>query len=150
MNQRAITNVMLSLGCAVALFGRGGGGRSASSSSASSGMQVPNLTTDPSSTTVAMGQTAVFSASAIGSGPLTYQWQKNGTAEVIRLHHTACNVVHPNWRQLVICFRNWRASEAFHTPERNTPLLIQVWSVFLWGGRAGLVSNTAQNSTSSD
>jgi hypothetical protein len=80
MNQRAITNVMLSLSCSVALFGCGGGGGSASSSSAPSSMQVPNLTTDPSSTTVAMGQTAVFSAAAIGSGPLTYQWQKNGTA----------------------------------------------------------------------
>jgi hypothetical protein len=80
MNQRAIINVMLSLSCAVALFGCGGGGGSASSSLASSSIQVPNLTTDPSSTTVAIGRTAVFSAAAIGSGPLTYQWQKNGTA----------------------------------------------------------------------
>ena len=36
--------------------------------------------THPSSQTVAPGQSATFSASATGSGSLTYQWQRNGTA----------------------------------------------------------------------
>lgn len=34
----------------------------------------------PASKTVAPGDTATFSASASGTDPLTYQWQKNGTA----------------------------------------------------------------------
>jgi hypothetical protein len=34
----------------------------------------------PASRTVAPGQTATFSATATGSTPLSYQWQKNGTA----------------------------------------------------------------------
>jgi len=36
--------------------------------------------THPASQAVALGQTATFSAAASGTDPLTYQWQKNGTA----------------------------------------------------------------------
>src|SRR5882762_6387124 len=38
----------------------------------------PSLTTQPSSQTVTVGQTATFSVVAIGTVPLSYQWQKNG------------------------------------------------------------------------
>jgi len=38
----------------------------------------PAITSQPSSRTVAEGQTASFSVSATGSSPLSYQWQKNG------------------------------------------------------------------------
>jgi hypothetical protein len=41
---------------------------------------VPTITTQPVSQTVAAGQTATFSVGATGSGTLTYQWKKNGTA----------------------------------------------------------------------
>ena len=41
---------------------------------------VPTITSQPVSQTVAAGQTATFSVSATGSGTLTYQWKKNGTA----------------------------------------------------------------------
>jgi len=37
----------------------------------------PQITTQPVSATVTVGQTATFSVSATGSGALTYQWQKN-------------------------------------------------------------------------
>jgi len=40
----------------------------------------PSITTPPGSRTVTVGQTASFSVSATGSGPLSYQWQKNGAA----------------------------------------------------------------------
>ena len=40
----------------------------------------PSITTQPASQTVAVGQTASFSVTATGSGTLTYQWKKNGTA----------------------------------------------------------------------
>jgi hypothetical protein len=40
----------------------------------------PSITTQPSSKTITAGQTATFSVSASGTAPLSYQWQKNGTA----------------------------------------------------------------------
>jgi len=38
----------------------------------------PEITLQPLSQTVAVGQTATFTVAAAGSAPLTYQWQKNG------------------------------------------------------------------------
>jgi len=40
----------------------------------------PTITNQPASITVTVGQTASFSVTASGTGPLTYQWYKNGTA----------------------------------------------------------------------
>ena len=40
----------------------------------------PLITTQPANQTVNAGQTASFSVTASGTGPLTYQWYKNGTA----------------------------------------------------------------------
>ena len=40
----------------------------------------PLITTQPANQTVNAGQTASFSVTASGTGPLTYQWFKNGTA----------------------------------------------------------------------
>ena len=37
----------------------------------------PAFTSQPASQTVAVGQPAVFSVTATGTAPLTYQWQKN-------------------------------------------------------------------------
>ena len=39
----------------------------------------PTITTQPASITVTAGQTATFAVVAAGTGPLTYQWQKNGS-----------------------------------------------------------------------
>ena len=39
----------------------------------------PSITTQPFNLTVTAGQTATFTASASGTAPLGYQWQKNGT-----------------------------------------------------------------------
>ena len=39
----------------------------------------PTITTQPAAQTVTAGQTATFSVVASGTGPLTYQWQKNGS-----------------------------------------------------------------------
>jgi hypothetical protein len=40
----------------------------------------PSITTQPASKSVTAGQTATFTVAASGTAPLTYQWQKNGTA----------------------------------------------------------------------
>ncbi len=40
----------------------------------------PTISTQPASQTVAVGATATFSVTASGTGTLTYQWYKNGTA----------------------------------------------------------------------
>ena len=40
----------------------------------------PTISAQPASQTVAVGQTATFSVTATGTGTLTYQWKKNGTA----------------------------------------------------------------------
>jgi|SRR5690242_9365717 len=40
----------------------------------------PAITAQPSNQTVTAGQTATFNVAAVGSSPLSYQWNKNGTA----------------------------------------------------------------------
>jgi Immunoglobulin domain len=40
----------------------------------------PSITTQPANQTVVVGQTATFTVTAAGTAPLTYQWQKGGTA----------------------------------------------------------------------
>jgi hypothetical protein len=44
------------------------------------GNGAPQVTTQPASQSVRVGQTATFTVAATGTAPLTYQWQKNGTA----------------------------------------------------------------------
>src|SRR5213078_3910149 len=46
----------------------------------SSVLVAPTITTQPASQTVSAGQTATFTVAATGTAPLSYQWQKNGTA----------------------------------------------------------------------
>src|SRR6185312_14404502 len=40
----------------------------------------PTISSQPTNQTVVAGQTATFSVTASGTGPLTYQWKKSGTA----------------------------------------------------------------------
>src|SRR5205085_51277 len=40
----------------------------------------PTITTQPANQSVTVGQTATFTVVATGTAPLSYQWQKNGTA----------------------------------------------------------------------
>jgi hypothetical protein len=42
------------------------------------GPVAPTITAQPANQTVTVGQTAIFSVTATGTAPLTYQWQKNG------------------------------------------------------------------------
>jgi outer membrane protein assembly factor BamB len=74
---------------ATALFtacggGGGGGGNStpdpAPPTSSGPSATAPAITTQPSNATVSVGATATFTVVASGTDPLSYQWQKNGTA----------------------------------------------------------------------
>ena len=54
---------------------------SATSNTATLTVNVPPvISSQPASQTVSVGQTATFSVTASGSGTLTYQWKKNGSA----------------------------------------------------------------------
>jgi Immunoglobulin I-set domain len=44
------------------------------------GTSAPAITTQPGSQNVTVGQTATFSVVATGTAPLSYEWQRNGTA----------------------------------------------------------------------
>jgi hypothetical protein len=49
-------------------------------SSKTTSAAAPSITTQPANQTVNVGQAATFSVAAAGTAPLSYQWQKNGTA----------------------------------------------------------------------
>jgi len=57
-----------------------GGGTTSVSSPAPSNTTSPSIATQPTTTTISAGQTATFTVVAMGSAPLTYQWQKNDVA----------------------------------------------------------------------
>jgi len=65
---------------AIGSFVAGCSGLVASKSNASpnSDPLAPSITTQPSSQTVAVGQTATFAVVATGTAPLSYHWQENG------------------------------------------------------------------------
>jgi hypothetical protein len=84
MNRRIATAVTCAL--MLTLTACGGSGSSTPGTPASPtpptapGSTAPSITTQPVSVTVTVGQTATFTVVANGSGPLAYQWQKNGAA----------------------------------------------------------------------
>ncbi len=61
---------------ALYVLARGGGGQLLKVQYTAS--QTPNITTHPVSQTVPSGQAATFTVAASGTGPLSYQWQRNG------------------------------------------------------------------------
>lgn len=67
---------------ALLLAACGGGGTpgNSSSSGTTTAASVPAITTQPGAQNVTVGQTATFSVVATGTAPLSYAWQKNGTA----------------------------------------------------------------------
>ncbi len=78
MRLSAYVAVCLSLSWIVTLTGCGGS--IASTSPPPPSHTAPAITKQPANKTVAPGQTATFSATATGSTPLTYLWQKNQAA----------------------------------------------------------------------
>jgi Ig-like domain-containing protein len=75
--RKPLTAGFAALLTAFALAGCGG---SVGTTSPNGGSQstAPAITSQPTSQIVSTGQTAIFSVTATGAPPLTYQWQKNG------------------------------------------------------------------------
>src|SRR5438309_2194885 len=69
--------VLLFLSAMLAQVGCSGATTVAAATGANMG---PSFTSRPVSQTIAAGQTATFSVTASGTAPLSYQWNKNGTA----------------------------------------------------------------------
>ena len=66
--------VFLAISMGLLIPGCGGGAASTPPSTA------PQIVTPPANQTVTAGQSATFSVTATGKAPLSYQWNKNGTA----------------------------------------------------------------------
>jgi hypothetical protein len=77
MRQRMQIYVLLYLILSLAMAGCGGGVSKSPASPTAPTMTAPTITTQPTDQTVSTGQAAVFSVTAAGSLPLSYQWQKS-------------------------------------------------------------------------
>jgi hypothetical protein len=62
-----------------ALLSACGGGNKGASTTPPPSATAPSITAQPADTSVTLGQPAMYSVTATGSSPLTYQWQMNGT-----------------------------------------------------------------------
>jgi hypothetical protein len=65
---------------AAAMFVACGGSGSGNPTPVAQSPTAPSITTQPGNASAAVGATAMFTVVASGTDPLTYQWQKNGTA----------------------------------------------------------------------
>src|SRR5437773_2123290 len=73
----------------------------------------PSITTQPVNQTVTVGQTATFTVVATGTAPLSYQWQKNGTAisgATSASYTTAATTSSDNSAQFVVVVSNTAGS----------------------------------------
>src|SRR5438094_437336 len=69
----------------------------------------PSITTQPVNQTVTVGQTATFTVVTTGTAPLSYQWQKNGTAisgATSASYTTAATTSSDNGAQFVVVVSN--------------------------------------------
>src|SRR2546430_12423039 len=72
-----------------------------------------SITTQPVNQTVTVGQTATFTVVATGTAPLSYQWQKNGTAisgATSASYTTAATTSSDNGAQFVVVVSNTAGS----------------------------------------
>ena len=79
MNARLFRPSLLVVAVATALAGCGGGGHSSNNNGGGSTGSGLNVTSQPKSTTAAVGSSATFSVTVSGSN-VSYQWYKNSTA----------------------------------------------------------------------
>jgi len=75
MNRKLAVGLLACLVLTAVFSACGGGGGTPSPAAAA-----PTIGTQPADATGAVGSTATFSVVAAGTAPLTYQWQRNGTA----------------------------------------------------------------------
>jgi hypothetical protein len=89
MRLRMQLYVLCCLTLSLAMAGCGGGVSKSPASPTAPMITAPTIATQPTDQTVSTGQAAVFSVTAAGSSPLTYQWQRchaNCGRELSQLH----------------------------------------------------------------
>ena len=80
MNMKHVGGIMCLVVAAAFTACGGGGSTSDPMAPGSPSATAPAITTQPGNAAVTVGTTATFTVVATGSAPLSYQWQKNGTA----------------------------------------------------------------------
>jgi hypothetical protein len=78
--QRISALVCMLVATIITACGGGGSDYTPTNPNPPSGATAPAITTQPGNISTTVGNTAVFTVAASGTAPLTYQWQKNGTA----------------------------------------------------------------------
>src|SRR5205823_286993 len=105
MNRVGVASLCLL--CAIAFVNAGCTGKVAATNNPPPVM--PSIATQPTNQTVTIGQTATFTVVATGTAPLSYQWQKNGTAisgATSASYTTAATTSSDNGAQFVVVVSN--------------------------------------------
>ncbi|HEY0342012.1 MAG TPA: immunoglobulin domain-containing protein, partial [Steroidobacteraceae bacterium] len=79
-NRNLLNSLTLLLFAALTACGGGGNNSYSPPPMTPPAAAAPTITTQPANMSVVTGNTATFTVAASGTAPLTYQWQKNGTA----------------------------------------------------------------------
>src|SRR5205823_728060 len=109
MNRVGVASLCLL--CAIAFVNAGCTGKVAATNNPPHVM--PSIATQPANQTVTVGQTATFTVVATGTAPLSYQWQKNGTAisgATSASYTTAATTSSDNGAQFVVVVSNTAGS----------------------------------------
>src|SRR6266404_3332343 len=96
-----------------------GCGLTLTSAGTSAGVPVmPSIATQPTNQTVAVGQTATFFVTTSGAAPLSYQWEKNGTAisgAISASYTTQATTISDNGSPFAVVVGNSRGSVTSNT-----------------------------------
>src|SRR5438105_666108 len=93
----------------------------------SSALVAPTITTQPASQTVSTGQRATFTVTATGTAPLSYQWQKNGTAigaATAASYTTPATTASDNGNQFTVVVSNAAGSVTSRAAAVTVPILL--------------------------
>ena len=113
----------------------------------------PTITTQPSSQAVTAGQTATFSVAATGTSPMTYQWQKNGTAvsgATSSSYTTPAETTTDNNAQITVVVTNSAGNATSNSSTLTVnaaPLVLNASSTALNFGNVNVSSSGSQNVT---
>src|SRR5437660_3844251 len=151
MNRLSLVVSLVFLVILLGMFSTGCSGLA--SSSTGSVTTAPSVTSQPGSQSVTAGQTAIFSVSATGTAPLSYQWKKNGIAvsgASSSAYTTPATSTSDSGAQFTVIVSNSAgsvtSSAAVLTVNASIPLL-QVTNSQLYGGTVGSAYSATLNAS---